>query len=161
MKISMLENNDFLVDLSYIYLVVALIEIAEEAENNNLEGVIVSGEKSEYDEKISYRLKKLKKRLISAMVRYKKYSNEINPLREKLLINAIKYSSDVLQPDYLAIYMLRFRFIRSKREICEEFKWLSKKGSELVSILELLDLTSIGSSEDEMCELAYKIVRDL
>ena len=151
------QNDDFLTDLAYIYLVVALIDISEQADKNQLEGIVISGEKSEHDDKISYRLQKIKNRLIALMRRHKRYSDAISPLREKLLRNAIEYSGDTLQPDYLAVYMLRFRFVRSKRVINEQFKWLSDKGSDLVAILELLDSTSIGNREDEMCELAYKI----
>lgn len=154
-------SNDFLIDLAYTHLVVALIDIAEQAENNELKDVIVSGEKSEYDEKISYRLQKLKKRLLALIRRNEKYNATISPLREKLLKSAIEYSEDTLQPDYLAVYMLRFRFVLAKRTMNEQFVWLLDKRNDLVDILELLDSTSIGSRDEEMCELACKISKSI
>jgi hypothetical protein len=43
-------------------------------------------------------------------------------MRESLLKVAIEKGSDSVQPDYLATYMLRFRFVRTKRKVNDEFK---------------------------------------
>lgn len=146
-------------DLAYISMVIALYNIAQDTKQD--EGIIQVEEDAESARKIHYCMNRIKERLDKSL---HKHSNEweiITPIRQRLLKVVIENGSESVQPDYLATYMLRFRFVRTKREINDEFKWIGQKGSSLLHLLDMLDKTQVSDRDDEMCDLAYKLAHSL
>ena len=146
-------------DLAYIQMVSALYQIAQKQDET--EGIEFVEESEESDRKIKYCMNRVNDRLMKIINRHSSEWDEIAPIRESLLKVAIENGSDSVQPDYLATYMLRFRFVRTKREINDEFKWIGQKGSSLLHLLDMLDKTQVSDRDDEMCDLAYKIANCL
>ena len=147
-------------DMAYLGLAGALFNIAQEATPS--EGIIMVEEDSKSAEKISYRMNKLNTRILKTMKKYRHMVDyAILPLQKKLLERAVEVGNEVIQPDYLAIYVLRFRFIRTKRELHSDLQWLTKKGGDLLAIMDLLDETKVSDRDEEMCDLAYELANYL
>lgn len=146
-------------ELAYVTMATALFNIAQETKES--EGIIMVEEDEESARKIHYRMQKINNRLKKVIDRHHRLFDKVHPIRERLLKIAIDSGYESVQPDYLATYILRFRFVRTKRAIHDEFKWLNTKGSDLLSLLDLLDKTQVSDRDDEMCDLAYKIANSL
>lgn len=154
-----LGKHSLMEDLAYISMAVALFNIAQDTKGG--EGIIMVDEDENSAKKIHYRMQKLSNRMTKALHKYAHVWDDLERLRAKLLQIAIDSGYESVQPDYLATYILRFRFVRTKRIIHDEFKWLNAKGSDLLSLLDLLDNTQVSDRDDEMCDLAYKIANCL
>ena len=143
-------------DLAYISLASALLNIAQDTEGG--EGIVQVEEDAKIAQKINYRINKLQDRFLKIMRKHKaSWDYSIKPRQEKLLTEAIQSGYDTLQPDYLAVYILRFRFIRSKRELHSDLQWLRTKGGDLLALMELLDTTKVADRDEQMCDMAFNI----
>ena len=146
-------------DLAYISLACALYNVAQTEAKDD--GIVVVEEDAQSAYKIRYCMNKVNDRLLKLLRKHSSQYDTVDPLRRRLLDVAIQYGSDTIQPDYLATYILRFRFVRTKRKVCNDFKWIGQKGGSLLHLLDLLDNTLVSDRDEEMCDLAYSIANEL
>ena len=67
--------------------------------------------------------------------------NGIIKTKERSCRMAMESKHESVQPDYLATYILRFRFIRTKREVDKRLSWIKDKGSDhKMYIAEIIDI---------------------
>ena len=148
-------------DLAFIYLVVAMFLLSEEAENGSLsdDGVVIDGEPSEHDVKITNKIIGLKKRLIKTIKQNKKHVAKVKPFREMLLKRMIECENSIIQLDYLALHIISQRFSTSRTEkLHDRLQWLQKEEDDLISVLNLLDKTAVAGRDGEMEKVAAYIV---
>jgi len=150
-------NEDFYKDIAVIYLAVGLIDLSEQVEKGEFESEVLVGGNSLSDVEINVRTKLLKQKMVNIIKKCSKFESKVKPLREALLLKAIEMAKDSIQLDYLAMYILRFRFKPLKgREMANMFKEIAKY--DIISIMELLDKTLIAGRDEEMCEMAFDVL---
>ena len=97
--------------------------------------------------------------LKETVIRNKKHESKVKPIREMLLQRMIQCESEVVQLDYLALFILSQRFSTMRTEkLHDRLKWLQDEEDGIVSILTLLDKTSIAGIEKEMENTAEYII---
>lgn len=116
--------------------------------------VEVSGNTYSLNNRLSRRLELLKQELEVFLIQYD--FNRINIALNKLL--AVVRRAKMIQPDYLALYILLIRFQPNERakKLHEDFKWITNKDGKLMECFDLLHDMQIDS-EEEMMKLAYKL----
>ena len=140
--------NYYIRELAYVTLARDLIVLGNDVE--------VSGDTYSLNNRLSRRLELLKQELEVFLIQYIDEFNRINIALNKLL--AVISREKMIQPDYLALYILLIRFQPNERakKLHEDFKWITNKDGKLMECFDLLHDMQIDS-EEEMMKLAYKL----
>lgn len=158
------EDKNYLIDAAVVSFAIDLIGLAQKVERKevDLSDVVVNGSDHRNDKKISWLMEKLQKKLQKTFDKLNASHRSMLPYHIKLIQNAEIYGGETIQPDYFAIYLLRFRFKYSKgRAIDKRFRWIAERSGDLFTILELLDETPIAGQDESMSDLAHNILIDL
>ena len=160
-------DKDFLIDCAVVSFASDLIGLAQKVENKDVDltDVIVCGADHDNDKKINWKMQKLQNRLKKTFDKLRAFHKEQLAYHIKLIQNAELYGSESIQPDYFAVWLLRFRFCSTKwankRQLDKRFQWIAEYGDELLSIIDLLDETVVANRDDDMADLSHKIIKNI
>jgi len=158
-------SSGYINELCYISLSFGLMDASEKVENGECpdDGVITRNADYQTEKRLKRRIATLKDSLYAFL---RTHSGEIGSKvqqRNKRLFRAVVASQNHIQLDYFACWILLLRFQHHERDkpLDSKFNWICEKDSELMNIIDLLDITPSSNSNSDMYEFATKIVREL
>jgi hypothetical protein len=161
----MKHSSGYINELCYISLAFGLMDASEKVEDGECpdDGVIVRKADYHTNKRLKRRISKLKDSLLGFL---RSHSYEVGQLvqkRNQRLFRAVVASQNHIQLDYFACWILLLRFQHHERDkpLDSNFDWICEKDSELMNIIDLLDMTQSSNSNSEMYKFATKIVREL
>lgn len=151
-------SSGFVSDMAYISLAYGLLCAGAEEKHTR---------KGDYktDKQLDRRLEALKDELYAFMSNYSYIAHEAQTKGTMLcnkLFGYVEYKNP--QVDYLACYVLKFRFMPLRKRLMplhDDFKWIISKKGQLHAILELLDKTKAVEKEELTAEIAYNLSKEL
>ena len=158
-------SSGYINELCYISLAFGLMDAAEQVENGSCpdDGVIVRKADYQTNKRLKRRISKLKDSLLSFLRTHSYEVGQLVQKRNQKLFRAVVASQNHIQLDYFACWILLLRFQHHERDkpLDSKFNWICEKDSELMNIIDLLDMTPSSNSNSDMYEFATKIVREL
>lgn len=138
-------------ELAYVQLAFTILEVAGDVE--------MTDSKYEANKKLTRRLMKLKDELASFLDTYAdvdfsiKYDRLINRLKREKLI----------QPDFLACYMLLIRFQTHERNrpLHQHFEWITSKDGQLCACIDMIKEILSDELDESSYLLAIKLSEEL
>ena len=158
-------SSGYINELCYISLAYGLMDASEQVENGKCpdDGVITRKADYQTNQRLKRRISTLKDSLYAFLRTHSHKVGLVVQKRNKKLFRAVVASQNHIQLDYFACWILLLRFQHHERDkpLDSKFNWICEKDSELMNIIDLLDMTPSSNSNSDMYEFATKIVREL
>ena len=158
-------SSGYINELCYISLAFGLMDASEKVEEGSCpdDGVIVRKADYQTNKRLKRRISKLKDSLLAFLRTHSYEVGQLVQKRNQKLFRAVVASQNHIQLDYFACWILLLRFQHHERDkpLDSKFNWICEKDSELMNIIDLLDMTPSSNSNSDMYEFATRIVMEL